>query len=99
MERLMAMYKAYKYGFGYPKFKSKYIQKLHCKIRNATVSRDKTGKYYVSLVCEILPKSLIENPKFAVGIDIGIKNLVTLSDCTFIKNNHYAKKFEKRIDK
>lgn len=67
------------------------------KIINATISRDKTNKYYVSVVYEVSTPKRIDNPASVVGIDIGIKNLVTLSDCTFIKNNLYLKKYEKKI--
>ena len=38
-------------------------------------------------------------PDSIVGVDIGIKSLVTLSDGTKTENNRYIKKYEKRIQK
>ena len=74
------------------------IKEIHGKIINATISKDINGKYYVSVVME-LPK--IENKEFIpnnyVGIDIGIKKLLTLSDGTSFDNNKYLSKYEKRI--
>ncbi len=73
------------------------LELIKGKIVNATISREKTNKYYVSVVYEISTPERVDNPSSVVGIDIGIKNLITLSDCTFIKNNLYLKKYEKRI--
>lgn len=73
------------------------LKLIEGKIVNATITKDKTNKYYVSVVYEISTPNLMTNPTKIVGIDIGIHNLITLSDCTFIKNNLYLKKYEKRI--
>ena len=74
------------------------IKEIHGKIINATVSKEINGKYYVSVLME-LPQ--IENNEFIpdnyVGIDIGIKKLLTLSDGTSYDNNKYLSKYEKRI--
>ena len=58
------------------------------------------GKYYVSLVYE-LPNLSITNvaTKSIVGIDIGVKKLITLSDGTTIDNNKYIEKYQKRINR
>jgi len=50
------------------------------KINNATVSKTKTGKYFVALQCEYevaepTPKTIDE-----VGIDLGLKDFITLSN-------------------
>lgn len=50
------------------------------KINNATVSKTKSGKYFVSLQCEMEiadPASRTNDPE--VGIDLGLKDFVTLS--------------------
>lgn len=72
------------------------LKLIEGKIVNATITKDKTNKYYVSVVYEIATSVLMANPTSIVGIDIGIHNLITLSDCTFIKNQLYLK-YEKRI--
>ncbi len=57
------------------------LSNIQGKIIKSTISKDKNGKYYVSLVYQITPifnSNFI--PKSIVGIDLGIKKLFTLSD-------------------
>ena len=73
------------------------INNINGKIKSATISREPNGKYYVSVLYEmydILPKI---KPRTIVGIDLGIKKLLTLSDVTTYDNNKYIDKYEKRI--
>ena len=74
------------------------IKEINGKIINATISREKNGKYYVSTLINI-PN--LNNEKLMarniVGIDIGIKKLLTLSDGTSFDNNKYLSTYEKRI--
>lgn len=65
-------------------------------VRNATVSREKNGKYYVSVLVYLPDVKSIE-PSNIVGIDLGIKILATLSDGNIYENNRYIEKYEKRI--
>ncbi len=65
-------------------------------VRNATVSREKNGKYYVSVLVYLPDVKSIE-PTNIVGIDLGIKMLATLSDGNIYENNRYIEKYEKRI--
>ena len=74
------------------------IKDINGKIKNVTISREITGKYYVSVVFDmpdIINKELI--PRNIIGIDIGIKKLLTLSDGVTFDNNKYILKYEKRI--
>ena len=74
------------------------IESINGKIVNATISREKNGKYYVSLLfnmIDIKNKEFI--PRNIVGIDLGIKKLLTLSDGISIDNNKYIEKYEKKI--
>ena len=74
------------------------IKSINGKIVNATISKEKNGKYYVSVVFEMID---IKNnnfiPRNIVGIDLGIKKLLTLSDGITYDNNKYIEKYEKRI--
>ena len=67
-------------------------------IKNATVRRTPSGKYFVSLACEVdinkLPKI---NKK--VGIDVGLKDFAITSDGEVISNPKYFRKSEKRLAK
>lgn len=75
----------------------KKLSKLNGKIKSLTISKEPNGKYYISFLCEILNNSLIKYPKTIVGIDLGIKELLTLSDGTTYNNIHTQEKYEKRI--
>ena len=74
------------------------IKKINGKIINATITKEKNGKYYVSVVFDMIG---IKNekiiPRSIVGIDLGVKKLLTLSDKVTYDNNKYIKKYEKRI--
>ena len=67
-------------------------------IINATIMRETTNKYYVSIIInepEIIKDKI--KPKSIVGIDLGIKDLVVTSDGEKYKNPKEIIKYEKRI--
>ena len=66
-------------------------------IINATISRETNGKYYVSVLYEVVDINYHVIPQKIVGIDLGVKKLITLSDGCQIENNKYILKYEKRI--
>ena len=67
------------------------------KIISATISREPNGKYYVSVLYKQDNIKEFIIPNTIVGIDLGIKKLLTLSDGTVFENNKYIEKYEKRI--
>ena len=74
------------------------IDVINGEIVNATVIKETTGKYYVSIVVdeiEVIKKK--ERPKSIVGIDLGIKDLVVTSSGEKYRNSKEIKKYEKRI--
>ena len=73
------------------------IDNINGKLKNATISKEPNGKYYVSVLYEMPDIKLIARPRTIVGIDIGIKKLLTLSDGTTIDNIHTQEKYQKRI--
>ena len=75
----------------------KNIKTINGKIRNATISKEPTGKYYVSILYEMYEKIPNSTPQSIVGIDLGIKKLLTLSDGITYDNNKYIDKYQKRI--
>ena len=72
-----------------PKFKDGIKINLHTEINGeilfATISKSTTGKYYVSLTCEVQHQPY-EKTNSKVGIDTGIKDLAILSDGTTYEN-------------
>ncbi len=74
------------------------LQVMNGDIINATVIRETTGKYYVSiLINEIEVIGQKEKPKSIVGIDLGVKDLVVTSSGEKYHNPKEIKKYEKRI--
>ena len=73
------------------------LDNIDGRIINATVIKEKTGKYYVSVLYEqeIEEKEFI--PNNIVGIDVGVKDLVITSDGKKYLNNKAIIKYEKRI--
>lgn len=74
------------------------IKEIKGHIISATISIEPNKKYYVSVLYEQenIKKDYII-PNNIVGIDLGIKKLLTLSDGTIYENNKYIEKYEKRI--
>ena len=72
-------------------------ERIEGKIINATISKDATNKYYVSVLVE--EDILIEKvtPTTIVGIDLGIKDLVITSDGIKYGNDKVLMKYEKRL--
>lgn len=88
-----------------PKFKGGIKINLHREIKGniqfATISKSTTGKYYVSLTCEVQHQPY-EKTNSKVGIDTGIKDLAILSDgkvygnIKTLKNNLKKLKYNQR---
>ena len=71
--------------------------KIEGKILNATITRESTGKYYISVI--VVEDLLVEKvtPTTIVGIDLGIKDLVVTSDGIKYSNEKVLMKLEKRL--
>ena len=74
------------------------LECINGKLVSATISRENNGKYYVSVLFNMIDiKNKEFVPRSIVGIDLGIKKLITQSDGITIENNKYIEKYEKRI--
>lgn len=65
-------------------------------MKNCTVSRTKTGKYFVSIQCE-LDMEEAEPRDRSVGVDLGLKHFAVLSTGEKIDNPKHLKKSERRL--
>jgi len=77
----------------------KRLQTYKEEIRSATLSKTKSGKYFLSILVE-LPQE--EFAKFGltnkrVGIDLGVKDFVITSDGEMFENKHFFKKQENKL--
>jgi putative transposase len=68
------------------------------KIVNLTVSRDTSGRYFVSILVETDVKPL-KKAEAETGIDVGIKTLATTSDGAKLENPRPLLRREKRLKK
>ena len=78
--------------------KIKVSRHLEGPINRVTVSKRPSGKYFVSILCDVnvipLAKSINK-----VGVDVGIKTFAVCSDGTSYKNPKHLRKSEKRLKK
>ena len=68
------------------------------KIKNATIRRAKTGKYFVVLTCELEINELPKTNK-KVGVDVGLKDFAICSDGVVFKNPKWLRNKTKRLEK
>ena len=69
---------------------------LEGSIKTATVSKTASGKYFVSLNCEVEIEKLPQLTK-TIGIDVGLKVFATCSDGKVFLNPKYYRKAEQRL--
>jgi putative transposase len=76
--------------------KAKFHRPLEGRPKNVTVSKTKTGKYFVSVQCEV---GMIEQPAKGgeIGIDLGVKSFLATSEGWKIDNPRHLQKAEKRV--
>lgn len=74
------------------------IKEIKGRIINATMIKETTGKYYVSVIIEENENEIPKvKPTNIIGIDLGVKDLVVTSDGEKYDNPKVIKKYEKRI--
>ena len=72
------------------------LEKIEGRITNATIEHI-ANKYYVSVCVEEEIQQEKVKARTVVGIDVGIKSLVTTSDGEYYGNPNYLKKYENKI--
>lgn len=77
------------------------LQKYNKNIRSATLSKTKSGNFFLSILIEMEDTELkkFERTNEQVGIDLGVKDFVITSDGEVFENRHFFKKEEKQIKK
>lgn len=76
----------------------RHLEVINGRIVNATLEKDTTNKYYVSVIVDeidIITKKV--EPTSIVGIDLGVKDLVVTSDNCKYHNPKELKRREKRL--
>ena len=72
------------------------LKQIDGRIINYTISREKNGKYYIAVLYELSDIQKV-TPETIVGLDLGIKKLITLSSGKTYENNRYITKYEEKI--
>lgn len=61
-----------------------------------TISRDRAGRYFISCLCDFVPKALPVTRK-TVGIDLGLSDLFITSDGAKSGNPRHLKRYEAKL--
>ena len=69
----------------------------HGKLMNMTVSKSKSGKWYVSICVEQQTKKYDNNSNSEIGIDVGIKDFLVDSNGNKISNPTFLKNQDRKI--
>lgn len=77
----------------------KRLQAYKDKIRSATLTKTKSGNYFLSILMDIPQHELIKFKKTnnQIGIDLGVKDFVITSDGEVFGNKHFFKKEEQKL--
>ena len=77
------------------------LQRLKDNIRSATLSKTKSGSYFLSILIEIQEIELkkLKHTGYDVGIDLGVKDFVITSDGEVFENKKFYRKEEKKVAK
>lgn len=68
-------------------------------VKSVTVSKNPSGKYFVSVLVDQEEKVKLSTADSKIGIDLGIKEFCITSDGEMIENPKYLRKSEKRLRK
>ena len=77
----------------------KRLQKYKDSIRSATLSKTKSGNFFLSILIDIPEVEYVKFKKTnkQVGIDLGVKDFVITSDGVAFENKHFFKSSERKI--
>ena len=77
------------------------LQKYKDNIKSATLSKTKSGKFYLSVLMSMNEEEFkqFRHTNNKVGIDLGVKDFVVTSDGEVFKNKHFLKQSENKIKK
>lgn len=74
----------------------RWSRELPSKPSSITISKDKAGRYFVSMLCEFESKPMPVTAK-KVGIDLGLKNLFITDSGEKVDNPRHTKRYENKL--
>lgn len=87
----------------FPKIKevrAKLSRRFEGKIKTCTLSKTKTGKYFVSILVETPDSIPLKSPireDTAVGVDLGIKSYICTSDGTIVQYPRFLRRAQQKL--
>lgn len=77
------------------------LQRYKDKIRSATLSKTKSGNFFLSILMDIPQTEVVKFKKTnkQVGVDLGVKDFVITSDGKKFENKHFFKSDERKLKK
>ena len=69
------------------------------RIISATISKERSGEYYASVLCEVEEIQKLPETNKTIGIDLGLKDFIICSDGQRIESPKYFRKYEKKLAK
>ena len=84
------------------RLKCKFSRKVEGIIKSATISQDKDGRYYISILCELdvqVPEKKLVLRETSRGIDFGVKTFLTFDDGTKVDNPKFLKQSQEKLTK
>jgi putative transposase len=86
-----------------PKFKEglKFVKhkELKGRIKSATISKNPSGKYYISFLCVVEKPTKHKKTGKNIGIDLGLKDFIITSEGQRYCNPKFTKKYEVKLSK
>jgi len=79
----------------------KRLQRYKDNIRRATLSKTKSGNFFLSILMDIPQNEFVNFKKTnkEIGIDLGVKDFVITSDGIVFENKHFFKEDERKLKK
>lgn len=84
------------------RLKCKFHRKVEGELKSITISQDRDGRYYASILCEIDINEPAKKPILrdtAMGIDFGVKTFLTFDNGQKIDNPMFMKKSKEKLAK
>lgn len=84
------------------RIKCKFSRKVEGTMKSATVSQDRDGRYYVSILCEVdmaIPEKKPVLRETAIGIDFGVKTFLTFDNGDKIESPMFLKQSQDKLVK
>ena len=101
-ENKLSIPKFIKLKSGDNRLKCKFHRKVEGELKSITISQDRDGRYYVSILCEVdiqIPEKKPVLRETSRGIDFGVKTFLTFDDGQKIENPKFLKRSQGKLTK